>query len=110
MRRSRPLDVLPAQPLGAALPHVWAAPSVELKTSSYDPLEAEQTRKIEKDNRIAGCETTLQRAPEVPIHDPCVAPKQVLDGLIPLRCRCFNPAGSPVERVEMNQGQTGTPG
>jgi hypothetical protein len=65
---------------------------------------------VEKDHRIAGRQTTLQRAPIVPVHDPCIASKELLDGLVPLRCRCLNPAGSPVECVEVNQCQTDTPG
>ena len=75
--------------------------SIHCSSQHYSP-ETGRPRPVQKDDGIACVNTLQERSGIVPVHDPGVAFQHTPDGFRPFCFRRLDPAGFPIERVQVH--------
>lgn len=96
-----PFQVLPIQLFRTTFGHIRSYSLPIVDPPFYCAKDTGNSGKVQKNYRVASRETNIHSAAIIAIYDPGLASHQFPNDLAPLVFRCFNPAGFPVESVEM---------
>src|SRR6266850_3825140 len=109
-----PPDELPVELLGTTLGHIRPALILVQDCPLEHAPDTDQARHVEEYHRVAFLKSRRKRAGIIPVHDPRVTLQHRFNSALPLGLWHLNPAGIPVDRVEVDnfyiEGFTQVPG